>query len=151
MEKYYTPKIEEFHVGFEYQYNNASTRPKEEQEWSDTKTASGMAIESAEYDMSDQPPENEREARRNGFRVKHLDREDIESFGFFAATSSGMANSYGKRDSKNELRFVLHEQHQDKTIKIECVLYYDAGKRTIFEGTIKNKSELKRLLKQLGI
>jgi len=61
--KYYTPTIEEFHVGFEYEL-------KTEGEWvsqtldidySLNRVAGGLA---------------------NNTRVKHLDQEDIESFGF---------------------------------------------------------------------
>jgi hypothetical protein len=141
MEKYYTPTIEEFHVGFEYQHNGASTKPKEEQEWSETRIANGLVVEGAEYDMSDDPPENEREARRNGFRVKHLDREDIESLG--DTKHEGSLTYF----TNNEVSPMTIDLSDMPIIKIVDIM----SSRQLFSGTIKNKSELKRLLKQLGL
>jgi hypothetical protein len=131
-EKYYTPEIEEFYVGFEYEYKNSTTGDWQKEIFN---RGIGFAPNPTVKDC----------------RVKYLDRDDIESLGFFVATTSGMEAAYGKRDDKNELRFILREKYHNNTIQIERVLYYNAGKTTLFEGKIKNKSELKKLLKQLGI
>lgn len=142
-EKYYVPAVEEFHIGFEYEIVEFTSHNGEPRSLKYTK----KVLDAKKYGWWDL----EGAIKNNNARVKHLDREDIESLGFFCGTTSGVCASYGKRDDKQELRFVLHEQYHNNTIKIERVLYYDAGKETIFEGTIKNKSELKKLLKQLGI
>ena len=84
---------------------------------------------------------------KSSFRVKYLDKEDLESLGF---------------EFLNEQRH-MHEFKKDKYYLEYCFagpyfkevqIYYD-GKgddwRYVFDGTIKNKSELKVLLKQLGI
>ena len=72
------------------------------------------------------------------FRVKYLDREDIESFGVF------------HHDEDN----CYHDKWGDRS------LYYSDGtgtvrivikSKTVFQGVIKNKSELKRVLKQVGV
>jgi hypothetical protein len=105
-DKYYTPEISEFHVGFEYEY----------------------------------------------VRVKHLDREDIESLGW-------VQNEFKGTIIKNE--FVLKNKPY-KRIGDNIKLYHYSGGdihisctyselMTLFRGTLKNKSELKRLMVQLGI
>lgn len=70
-------------------------------------------------------------------RVKYLDKEDIESLGFkFIMTSY---------DGYWELGDITLGYSYDKRLQIR------KGTETIFLGTIKNKSELKRILKQVGI
>jgi len=137
MDKYYTPEIEEFHVGFEYEWLNISNS-----EWL-KKTHSSL-------DCSYNSPERT--------RVKYLDREDIESLGFIPIIPSNIEDkgSYEpdwwsttktgdgyqilkcKNYSTNEITYeISYGQHEYRQVK--------------FDGTIKNKSELKKLLKQLGI
>ena len=139
--KYYTPEIEEFHVGFEF-CDKHSNSPEEENNWIKREYTL-----TAEYELD---TINKR-INKGLIRIKYLDREDIESLGFFVATTSGMEAAYGKRDDNNELRFILREKYHNNTIEIERILYYNSGKKTIFDGTIKNKSELKKVLKMLGI
>jgi len=147
MNKYYTPEIEEFHVGFEYEclFNFNDWRShiygsEEEVEVYGTK----------ELDYLKRHIKN--------FRVKYLDREDIESLGFIPIIPSNIEDkgSYEpdwwsttktgdgyqilkcKNYSTNEITYeISYGQHEYRQVK--------------FDGTIKNKSELKKLLKQLGI
>ena len=63
MSEYYTPEIEEFHVGFECEYKE----PDEEAFESDELTERDVAYLLAYPDRA---------------RVKYLDKEDIESLGF---------------------------------------------------------------------
>ena len=118
--KYYTPKFEEFHDGFDYEREEPYTG-----KW-----------EKCVYDMSFTRKHFDKYSEE--FRVKFLDREDIESFGVFS--------------------FDQDHCYHDKWI--EKSLYYFDGdnvvkivvkKETLFEGTIKNKSELKRVLKQTRV
>ena len=75
-------------------------------------------------------------------RVKYLDQEDIESLGF----------NYGNEYSKNqingevvELQRLLGYHHK---YKINIIDEYN--RNTIFDGYIKNKLELVKVLKMIG-
>ena len=122
--KYYTPTIEEFHVGFEYEMNY------KDNEWS---------YEFTPYDF-DLISDFIREGK---CRVKYLDLEDIKSLGF---------------------EYKWEERGTWSLVKDECLVTFNPGytkgnvkisylnrKGFIFKGQIKNKSEFRRLLKQLGI
>jgi hypothetical protein len=79
-------------------------------------------------------------------RVKRLDQEDIESLGFRDEGDGRMFS--GKI-------MMLTEGNGDRTIKQELPYTWKGTNyvdyRTLFSGFIKNKSELKRILKQIGI
>lgn len=133
--KYYTPEIEEFHVGFEYETRNSKG------EWDK---------QIAETSYSDQAyvcipiPNKDYGYDSENTRVKHLDREDIESLGW-------EYSDIGKRFFLKSVSLVhlkiINENNQ--------LIIMDSGKTNIgevkFNGTIKNKSELKKLMKQLNI
>lgn len=132
-EKYYIPAIEEFRPGFEYEITSGY-------EWV-KKTFSKKDLKSFLY-------ENLENGINQGYiRVKYLDKEDIESLGF---------EVFGKGNNtfqiKKDTSYLLHLS----TNKV--YIYKDIEKPrksdatiTIFEGKIKNKSELKILLQQLEI
>lgn len=132
MEKYYTPEIEEFHVGFEFEAPNQ----KDKRSWTKCVFMDGESAEKYcdEYES----------------RVKYLDRDCIESLGWEYKEDRGMSENNGSLFTKK------HKQR----VQWECALYFwNYSKRvsiktvygTLFEGIIKNKSELRKLLKQLGI
>lgn len=116
--KYYTPTIEEFHVGFEYEYKYS------DKGWTFKVYEPHFTINNVEVEEY--------------CRVKHLDKEDIESLGF---------------------EQIEYDTYKKENIYIELNMEYKTfisaikqGESSIlFQGTIKNKSELKKLLKQLGI
>ncbi len=142
--KYYTPEISEFHIGFEFEY-----RVKDdiwEKDTIDTSISDRKGL------VLDIPSENEYGYDPINIRVKHLDREDIESLGFV------YDNSINNRDIF-ELKIDSHKQIVLKinfnVAKIE-ILSEDLNVFTdidnyLFSGKIKNKSELKKLMVQLGI
>lgn len=117
MNKYYTPEIEEFHVGFEYYLKGENNK----------RILSTNCTVDTELS-----------------RVKYLDKEDIESLGFEGQKANSV---YFK---KNGYRLV---HWLDKPVRITTILklYSDGDEEVIFKGIIRNKSELKRLLKQLNI
>jgi len=128
--KYYTPTIEEFHVGFEFEFFDEDDR-----DWTEVRIESqeslcnwtGMTIEK---------------------RVKYLDKEDIESLGFiyYEDTSIGDGDIRwwdGFKQDSYEIRTCTEWDGYNTIITKHG--------RLIFEGTIKNKSELKILLKQINI
>jgi len=120
MNKYYTPSIEEFHIGFEY-------------EWLDEagiwiKETSPTEITPIGFDE-----------QTYGLRVKYLDKEDIESLGLTLKYSD---SSLYVKD--------LYNLYFEKDNKI-CILQTKDRPHILFDGTIKNKSELKILLKWIGV
>ena len=98
-------------------------------------------------------------------RVKYLDREDIESLGWcnykksiwdwyeiekqFRLSSGHWGSKFIlSHDRTNEFTTIT-----DDDICHNILIKADIGGNidTLFEGTVKNKSELKKLMKQLGI
>lgn len=137
--KYYTPEIEEFHVGFEYE--------EDDSEWSKRTFESYMDLEILNDDI-----------REGNIRVKILNKEDIESLGWELICPAKSKNScslyqwnkaYDYEGSDLEIRWHISHYSDNKLI-IHNNQYYDS-EVVIFSGTIKNKSELKKLTQQLNI
>jgi len=125
-EKYYTPTIEEFYVGFEYEvkwYNG------KEDVWS-------------KRSITDWYQELENESR-----VKYLDKEDIESLGW-KHVGGKMLNGAMQNYAISDRPYILYYAENNKTY-LSIDIGYEGTQ--IFRGAIKNKSELKKLMKQLGI
>lgn len=128
--KYYTPSIEEFCVGFEYERMNGDKWCKD-------------IINPNDLCSGRDGFENEFEEiyrKLRDVRVKYLDKEDIESLGFeFGEYSKGrFKNETIELFNKFSTVWVIHAIGSDYRDKL-------------FEGNIKNLSELKVLLKQLNI
>lgn len=80
------------------------------------------------------------------WRIKYLDREDIESLGFEFNSK--------EEDDPNILFYYGNHSLILNPINQRCVITMFNEKDwdyTAFVGTVKNKSELKRLMVQLGI
>lgn len=147
--KYYTPKIEEFHIGFEFETKSTAISHNEDG------TAKEMIWEKDVIDILDLSGKTSNYDYQNNFddvidylkdglvRVKYLDKEDIESL-------------LGKEIKENEwhidrkFRMVFSEQNLKNNLYLE-LFSNDDFYFSCFSFTIKNKSELKKLLKQLGI
>jgi len=148
IDKYYTPSIEEFHVGFEYQYKvktsgSSFVFAKDHiYLWIDDYIKSGDILS----------------FRLDEIRVKYLNKEDIESLGFIKQDYQYQNNlefKYGDIWKTNSKSGWLHFNTDTKILKITSL---DSGSNidgpnhsVKFNGFIKNKSELKVLLKQLEI
>ena len=124
--KYYTPKIEEFHVGFEYE---AKVKGSIETSYS-TFIWHGHNSIVTEFNSST-------------IRVKYLDREDVEGLGFIP-----VADEWWHKTNIGDNWQILKISKNGYQISYGQHEYIDKSKG-IFKGVIKNKSELKRLLKQL--
>ena len=123
MSKYYTPTIEEFHVGFECEIKNNPVESIMDW-WVETTIKERDSLEG--YDV----------------RVKYLDKEDIESLLFTLLSTELNIHTY-----KNE-KILLIFNNSDH----ECRLYrIYKGNELRFKGTIRNKSELKTILKMVII
>lgn len=117
--KYYTPTLNEFFDGFEYESLDLV--------WNKTT-----------FDFRDLEVIDD-EIREGKIRVKHLDREDIESFGFVYSNVNSEYYSLNGFDLTN-LDNNYFNIYEDKGADEYC-----------FRGTIKNKSELKKLIQMLNI
>ncbi len=127
--KYYTPDPEEFCIGFEYESLQDERFPDEDNSWEKNIISDEWHLRKfIEYYCGDHIE----------IRAKHLDREDIESLGFEQI----------EYDTYKKVNVYIELDMEYKTF-INAVVQGAAV--ILFQGTIKNKSELKKLLKQLGI
>ena len=137
--KFYVPEIAEFHVGFEYEEKSSGLWTP--QTYNEFSPIINQEILTENDDWADTIAGY---IKCQIIRVKYLDREDIESLGF-------KFDKWWISEEKGSIYafdfYGLTFYHESKTIKIWL---RDTGE-DIFSGTIKNKSELKRLLKQLRI
>jgi len=153
--KYYTPEISEFHVGFEFQkketiksgiaHHKNQNKPLEinkiETFWNsivfqkslldNTWNAMDYTLkEVAEFIKSDE------------IRVKYLDRQDIEECGF----------EYLKKGWGDSSLIFRHPKGFEIYFRGNCSLNISNHYSTvIFEGNVKNKSELLKVFKMLNI
>ena len=148
--KYYTPKIEEFHVGFEIEVYNQSTSSwykktcTIESIQEDIISVCGAAGMNWSLDGED---ENHPSSRT---RVKYLDKDDIEDCGFIL-TGKPNDSKYYFRDVDDMLSITVRVGFY-KNGGNNLHLYEFIGDRieTLFSGEIKNKTELKTLLKKIN-
>lgn len=126
-EKYYTPTIEEFHIGFEYEIKNPNWRQYD-------KLIVNEDFFNKENGFSDYWA-----FKRGEVRIKLLDKEDIESLGF----------KWGDLDAKSYKKdnFILQKYSNNEI----AIFNTKAVNKMRFRGIIKNKSELKKLMSQLKI
>lgn len=124
-EKYYTPQIEEFRMGFEYEWK------KEDGTWE-----KATPIEISELNYKEQ---------LYGLRVKYLDANDIESCGFkFTEGFDAGKTNWFKKDFYELLWYPTGLGDEGNITIYE----FNIPK---FDGTIKNKSELIQILKMIGV
>jgi hypothetical protein len=146
--KYYTPTLEEFHIGFEYEFL----------EWNHTiwtneifKQDSHIAI----YDDGEYSCDLESYLKANRIRVKYLDKEDIESLGFKNIGDKlleGVLDHYIWYNNHYWVYLDYTRLSDHCVIKIEVSVSRDSIKTLVVHSIgIKNKSELKILFNQLNI
>lgn len=146
-DKYYTPTIEEFHVGFEYEKNDGAIEPN----W--------RSYTCIDVPLFDKNTVIKKVIAEGGLRVKYLDKEDIKSLSW---KYDNNAEPYPEKEPyecpiafdidtqlENGICYILY-LYKDNVVWVEWIKDC-AGMGYIFKGTIKNKSELKILMKQLGI
>ena len=146
--KYYTPAIEEFHIGFEIEtldlYGNWV---KETCNWGSL----DCACDDHEHNVDD---------FKNEYRVKYLDSDDITDL-VFAQVYVPNCNSedddiqYGFELEVSESCYILLHFMGDKVSIVKQDIYDSVTSNWtaehLFLGVINNKSELKQLLKQFEI
>jgi len=120
--KYYTPSIEEFHVGFEYEISY-----------------DGETYQSKVVDDSDELHRIKTAIESLWVRVKHLDREDIKSLGWKYVPATKTFELIDLAGYEWELIFI------PQTLSVDIDLY----KGNPFSGTIRNKSELATIMRMI--
>lgn len=141
--KYYTPSINEIHSGFiiEALHSNDFYFDELSNGWTE--------IELSLYDLSRQFNliTLYEAIIRKWIRVKCLDKEDIELFGFEFKKHNGI-NTFVKD------HFYINWFDSEKKSEVVGIYAYDKSidyESQLFRGIIKNKSELKFILTRLGI
>ena len=143
--KYYTPTIEEFHIGFEYEelinFDMLSIRPDDHID----------RVEWCKINLQDFQfmwlNEIRSKLEFESIRVKYLDKEDIESLGFLIKVETKFGIIFS-----NQLYSIILSKMKLNHIEVYLTQpYINESDGLTFSGTIKNKSELKVLLKQLNI
>lgn len=159
-EKYYTPSIEEFHVGFECEWQCKIRKGT----WN--KQICDQDLVNIAYSTHEHADEEEPFSEQ--FRVKYLDSSDIESFGFKKRLKDEWIGwkDYALDTISGEIPYFLsatiHIPRMDDCYKIYLHRYLDDDTKLetrinegeselVFKGKIKNRGELIRLLKQLSI
>jgi hypothetical protein len=150
--KYYIPKIEEFHVGFAFE-SLERTSINGDFKW--TKLAY-MQEDALNHRTQFSPPQSIFDyIESKSVRVKLPDKECIESLGWHHDVTQNEQTAKGKKEMiasfcigepygyESERRLCFNED--TKTIKIS-----HKGE-SVFYGTINNKSELSLIMKMVGI
>lgn len=139
--KYYTPIIEEFYIGFEFELNPWDWKNKKYLEkWIPKYLGIGSSLAS----MKDKYIRDEK------VRVKYLDKEDIESLGFEFLEETPRSFNFKKNSYFLDLLKLFHNESFIPCILIHNGEVYEESEDWFF-GEIKNKSELKVLLKQIKV
>lgn len=145
--KYYTPSLEEFHVGFIYERCDDGYNYFED-----------VFPRAIDFKHSNCEYEDFLKRHIQYFRVKYLDKEDIESLGW---TLIKTGNAFSDKALIFELKIencfntginYILTKHSHRLIDLDYQTYssYNTYKGCI-SFNIKNKSELKLLMKQIGI
>ena len=152
--KYYTPTLEEFHVGFEYEIDFHPKRDVDNIDELngifDTKLVKTGKFEKKVFDSTTTADPRDFTnkywnfkylVRNDLIRVKHLTKEDIESLGF----KPDYDKAWGERMCFENDYCALTYQEENNILQVVTRKDY------IYKGLIKNKSELQKLMQQLNI
>ena len=137
-EKYYTPDITEFHVGFEYEFRGLDGY------WNPTSYEKKVLKAKGENEFNGLAWLAEFDGDMKSFRVKYLDREDIESLDFeIKELENWIIEAIYKNDCTLKKIKVWFPKQATPSVEI----YNTLGNIT-FSGICRNKSELKFLLRR---
>jgi hypothetical protein len=147
VDKYYVPDISEFHVGFECERNVGALEPN----W--------QPYTCIDVPLFDKNTVIKKVIAEGGLRVKYLDREDIESLGWvyksYTDDVRDAGGNWAKQTRSGYFKGDWYLSYYNDSFQ-HCIMIRETEELSEypamrFLGTIKNKSELKVLLKQLGI
>lgn len=134
---YYTPELEEFHVGFEFEVKDLAPEGKGSI-WDQKKSGQMDLFILSEW------------IKRKEVRVKSLDKEDVLSLGWEAIKNyTDVEKNFSIKGNYNQVRML--SLVESRTIGSNVQVHTEDYEEKVFSGFIKNKSELNRLMKQLEI
>lgn len=135
--KYYTPSVKDFYIGFEYEY-------KDGEKWIKSNDLSN------DFLYEDNPLYGvQKLCESNDVRVKWLDKEDILDCGFRKGHEFDDDNRFIlKAENVLDGLQIQYEGYSEINKAIWITIYLQYNSVDVF---VKNKSEFKILLKQLGI
>lgn len=141
MNQYYTPSTEELHIGIEIEYM-METESAEPDEQGNVPFKWDARIIKDGYQFIDILRYN----KIGKVRVKYLDQQDIEELGWKPKEK----NNYSFE--KDNLVIIWDSGHftsAQLAIYITYIINDKPGWFQVFDGKVKNKSELKKLLQQI--
>lgn len=155
--KYYTPDISEFYIGFEYEelfkqeWSKMIRPPKDlPYEWVKLKLDTSHSISRITSKI-----------KQNKVRVKYLDFEDVKKCGFkhintyINNVSTDFVFEKQMEDYKIFIRLLFDSDRSGETLDRILIMKskpkLDDYCETIFDGYIKNISELKKILTMIGV
>lgn len=145
-DEYYTPVIEEFHVGFEFEYLN---KDFSDTDWVktifDPETCSGYLWKTEDFTEL---------IEKYLVRVKYLESKGIEELGWEILGSDwyNLISVSGELGYFNYVRLKLFGKNSFiKGYRANPITSPKTEQEYLFQGEIKNKSELKKLMKQLSL
>jgi hypothetical protein len=145
--KYYVPKLEEFYPGFEYerfhdhQYHDGTANTWQKKIYN--------GLDFVEYNHKKQQFKlsvYEDLVTSDCVRVKFLDQEDIKELGWEYSHDQIFYKDYGKHE-----KWFYELIFDEERFGIIIVLNNPTTWWHIFQGKLYNKSELKWLMKKIGI
>lgn len=145
-QKYYIPNLEEFHLGFEYEFLEQHGSPNERWVKKELKYISDSENDMYLCDTFAALEGYDRIYLRNAWRVKYLDISDLESLGWKCLTEFPNGFNAGLFE-KDKFRIAI----SFNTHSLEVLDTSRLDHNILFQGYIKNKSEFKQLLKFLNI
>jgi hypothetical protein len=141
--KYYTPTLEEVYVGFELEWRSDVRGEPWNKQVCDVDLIS-IFYDAYEHSDIEEPFDEQ-------FRVKYLNTEDIESFGFVCILDDIRIQHYRRGN------FILKTDYDlgsyiNEDFNLYSIVYnpYESQYNDVFSGIIKNKSELKKVLQMIG-
>lgn len=137
--KYYTPEIEELYIGFECEFFNHMQGKEWEKEVCDADTLS-IALDTWEHGTVKWGDDFSQT-----FRVKYLDKEDLIELGFKPVKGVEVNMCNKQIYYKDQWCSVVFNYDRITDIVIQKNSF------PVFNGVVKNKSELIKVLKMLGI
>lgn len=144
--KYYTPTIDEFFQGFEYEVINTElTGPFNK--WSQETFYLNESHISLIRNI------NIQKDGKNKYliRVKYLDKEDIESLDWKIEKVDKLRYKLDFTEVFSRDNWILVYYTSESILPNKVIIYNDTYTDCIFKGIIKNKSELIKVLKMLEI
>jgi hypothetical protein len=134
--KYYTPVISEFHIGFKFEYKDSQY---EDSEWG-VQTCTAISLRDAIW-----CEDEDKKLFGKNYRVRYLSNEDIESLGFEYDLNTNIFECRTLGVCYRKEKVNIYYFYNELLIKVL------ENEEVLFNGRINNKNEFIKLLIQLEI